>query len=68
MSLHTHVEVTDACTACGACLPTCPERCLVPVGGRPPLLVLAEDCTACLLCVEVCPADAFVELADDGEG
>lgn len=55
------VEVTAACTACGACLWTCPERALrVELGGRPPLRVLAEVCTGCLECIEVCPADAIV--------
>lgn len=58
------VAVTPACTACGACLPTCPERALrVVVGGRPPLRVLEDACTGCLECVEVCPADAIDVLA-----
>lgn len=54
------VAITPSCTACGACLPTCPERALrVVVGGRPPLRVLEDRCTGCLECVEVCPADAI---------
>lgn len=55
------VAVTAACTACGACLPTCPERALQVVpGARPPLRVMDGPCTGCLECVEVCPADAIV--------
>lgn len=65
--------VTDACTACGACLATCPERCIRvappdPVTGRrrsstgAPLVVLAEACTGCGECAEVCPVDACVEV------
>lgn len=51
--------VTDACTACGACLLTCPERAIVP---RLPLQVRADRCTGCGECVEICPADALVEV------
>lgn len=53
------VLVTSACTACGACLPTCPERALLPAPGRP--LVVGARCTGCLACVEVCPTGALVE-------
>jgi ferredoxin len=51
---------TDACTACGACLLTCPEAAIV-VGI--PLQVRDDRCTSCGDCLEVCPADAVVELA-----
>jgi Pyruvate/2-oxoacid:ferredoxin oxidoreductase delta subunit len=54
------VTVTDACTACGACLVTCPERALVPAPHRPD--VIDERCTVCLACVEVCPRDAIEEV------
>jgi len=54
------VTVTSACTACGACLVTCPERALVGAPGRP--LVVDERCTTCLACVEVCPRDAIEEV------
>jgi ferredoxin len=50
---------TDACTACGACLLTCPEAAIV-VGI--PLRVRDDRCTCCGECLEVCPADAVVEL------
>lgn len=51
------VTISDRCTACGACLITCPERALVPAVNRPKLR--PERCTDCLECVEVCPADAI---------
>ena len=54
--------VTDACTACGACLLSCPERC-IRVADREhhaPLVVLADACTDCGECAEVCPAEAIV--------
>jgi ferredoxin len=51
--------VTDACTACGACLLTCPEHAIA-VGL--PLTVRDDRCTSCGECVEVCPADAIDQL------
>lgn len=51
--------VTDACTACGGCLLTCPEHAIV-VGL--PLTVRADRCTGCGECLEICPADAILEL------
>lgn len=51
--------VGSRCTACGACVATCPEMALSPAPGRPCLDPLG--CTGCLACVEVCPADAISE-------
>jgi len=51
------ISVDDRCTACGACIWTCPERALVPEPRRPG--VLAERCTECLECLEVCPRGAI---------
>ena len=53
--------IDDRCTACGACIVTCPERALVPAPLRPALL--ADRCTRCLGCIEVCPRDAITETA-----
>jgi Pyruvate/2-oxoacid:ferredoxin oxidoreductase delta subunit len=53
---------TDACTACGACLLTCPEHAIVP---SVPLQVRMDRCSACGECVEVCPADAVLEVVGD---
>jgi len=52
------VRVTEACTACGACLATCPERALRMAPRRP--LVIDAACTACWACIEICPAGAIV--------
>jgi NAD-dependent dihydropyrimidine dehydrogenase PreA subunit len=50
------VAIGDCCTACGACLITCPASALVPGPRRPSLL--ETRCTGCLECLEVCPAGA----------
>lgn len=57
--------VTAACTACGACLPTCPERCLRPAprDHDAPLVVL-DTCSGCGECTEVCPVEAAVPLTE----
>jgi len=54
------VSVTADCTACGACLFTCPERALVAAPRRPD--VVTDRCTGCLACVEICPRDAIEEV------
>ena len=51
--------ITADCTACGACLLTCPEHALV---AGLPLRVREDRCTSCGECVEVCPADAVREV------
>ena len=51
--------VLDSCTACGACLLTCPEHAIT---ASLPLVVREDRCTSCGECVEVCPADAILEL------
>jgi precorrin-8X/cobalt-precorrin-8 methylmutase len=51
------ILITSACTACGACLATCPEHALSPAPHRP--AVDDERCTDCLACLEVCPVDAI---------
>lgn len=55
------VVIDDRCTACGACLATCPERALLRAPLRP--LVVDSLCTGCLACVEVCPRDALTEVS-----
>jgi ferredoxin len=49
--------ISSACTACGACLRTCPERALRAAPQRP--TVIAIRCTSCGECVEICPTDAI---------
>ncbi|MCW2544565.1 MAG: hypothetical protein JWM40_2117 [Frankiales bacterium] len=52
--------VTDECTACGACLLTCPTHAFVPTV---PLTVDMGRCTDCGECIEVCPRDAVLRSA-----
>jgi len=54
------VRITEACTACGACLATCPEQALRRAPRRPS--VIDSACTACWACIEICPAGAIVEV------
>ena len=51
------LSISSACTACGACLRTCPERALRPAPQRP--VVVGSRCTSCGECVEICPTDAI---------
>lgn len=51
------LSISSACTACGACLLTCPEHALRPAPQRP--VVVASSCTSCGECVEICPTDAI---------
>ncbi len=51
------LSISSACTACGACLLTCPEHALRPAPHRP--VAIASRCTSCGECVEVCPTDAI---------
>ncbi|MFN2477670.1 MAG: cobalamin biosynthesis protein [Pseudonocardiaceae bacterium] len=51
------LSISSACTACGACLRTCPEYALRPAPLRP--VAVAARCTSCGECVEVCPTDAI---------
>jgi ferredoxin len=51
------VTIEAACTACGACLVTCPTGALVAAPFRP--VVSEPECVDCLACIEVCPVDAI---------
>ncbi|HET9117065.1 MAG TPA: cobalamin biosynthesis protein [Pseudonocardiaceae bacterium] len=51
------LSISSACTACGACLRTCPERALRAAPRRP--VVVAARCTSCAECMEICPTDAI---------
>ncbi len=59
------VRIAVGCTACAACLMTCPEKALSPGPGRP--RVHDDACTDCLACVEVCPA-GVIGLDTEGNG
>jgi ferredoxin len=51
------LSISSVCTACGACLRTCPERALRAAPLRP--VVVAPRCTSCGECMEICPTDAI---------
>jgi ferredoxin len=51
------VSITSDCTACGACLATCPTGALLTAPQRP--RVLDRRCIDCWSCIEICPADAI---------
>jgi ferredoxin len=53
------ISIDERCTACGACIVTCPERALRRAPRRP--IVDAGRCTLCAACIEVCPVDAIHE-------
>jgi Pyruvate/2-oxoacid:ferredoxin oxidoreductase delta subunit len=55
------VAVDERCTACGACLVTCPERALLAAPLRP--RSVDSRCTGCLACIEICPRDALTVTA-----
>ena len=48
-------RITEACTACGRCMPVCPQRCIQP--GRP-YRIVPEHCLHCGACTAACPAGA----------
>ncbi|MDA8038459.1 MAG: 4Fe-4S binding protein [Actinomycetota bacterium] len=55
--------VRAGCTACGACLLTCPVRALLPAPLRP--VVVDRRCTACGECVEICPRGVLLILSPE---
>lgn len=50
-------SVSELCTACGACLLTCPEHAIRPA---PVHLEVSARCSDCGECVEICPVDAII--------
>ena len=52
------VKITDECTACGACMETCPSGS-IQEGEK--YKVDEATCTDCLACVDSCPTGAIVQ-------
>ena len=50
--------ISDDCTMCGTCLPTCPVEAITEGDGK--YVIDPEKCTDCGTCVETCPNEAIV--------
>ena len=50
-------KITDACLACGTCVPECPVEAISE--GDPIYVIDADKCTDCGSCVEACPTEAI---------
>jgi ferredoxin len=50
-------KITDACLACGTCIPECPSEAISE--GDPIYKIDASKCTDCGTCVAACPAEAI---------
>jgi ferredoxin/nitroreductase len=57
------IEISDKCTACGACVDSCPMGTLSFESGasksRRPIIVDASICILCGQCIAICPRDAI---------
>lgn len=50
-------KITDACVACGSCLPECPVDAI----SEGDIYVIDADlCTDCGTCADVCPTEAII--------
>ena len=52
-------KITDACLACGTCVPECPVEAIGE--GDPIYIIDAGKCTDCGACASVCPAEAIIK-------
>ena len=52
-------QITDACLACGTCMPECPVEAISE--GDPIYVINPSKCTECDACSQVCPADAIIK-------
>ena len=51
-----HIRSSDACSGCGLCERSCPQRNISIENGRP---VFHKNCVACLRCIYICPERAL---------
>ena len=59
-------KIISTCTACGACLPTCP---IDAISAGDPIYVIDQDiCCDFEDCLAVCPVNAIVRSGEDEEG
>jgi len=52
-------RITDACTACGACVDSCPSEAIKE--GKEKYRIDPDLCIDCGNCVDACPVEAIVE-------
>ncbi len=52
-------KITEECTSCGACAPTCPVNAISE--GPDQYKIDAATCTDCGACQSVCPVSAIEE-------
>ena len=53
-------RITQACTACGACLPECPTGSII--AGTRQFHIDADTCANHAACVNVCPESAIIPI------
>ncbi|MDR0331487.1 MAG: 4Fe-4S binding protein [Chitinispirillales bacterium] len=49
-------KISDACLACGSCLPECPVEA---IAEGAPYTIDEGKCSDCGACAETCPAEAI---------
>ncbi len=52
-------KITDACLACGTCIPECPNEAISE--GDPIFVIDAAKCTDCGACAGACPTEAIIK-------
>jgi ferredoxin len=50
-------KISDKCTACGTCKPSCPAEAIQE--GKEKYTINADTCIDCGVCVDTCPVQAI---------